>query len=74
MNQPMTVRVEVPGQLSVEFADCLEPLRSEPLPTGGTVLCGIVPDQAAVHALCNRLRDLGVPITSLTVHPEGTPQ
>jgi hypothetical protein len=74
MNQSMTIRVEVPGQLSAEFAECLEPLHCQPGPSGGTVLSGTVPDQAAVHALCNRLRDLGVPITSLTVGPEGRGQ
>jgi hypothetical protein len=74
MNQPMTIRVEVPGHLSAEFAECLDPLHCEPQPTGGTVLSGTVPDQTAVHALCNRLRDLGIPITSLTVGPKGTAQ
>jgi hypothetical protein len=66
----MTVRIELPGQLSAELAEWLEPLRREASPTTGTVLSGSVPDQAAVHALCNRLRDLGIPIISLTVNQE----
>lgn len=72
MNHPMTVRVEIPGQLSADLAEWLDPLVSEARSARGTVLVGTVPDQAAVHALCNRLRDLGIPITSLTVNQEPT--
>ncbi len=68
--RPMTVRIELPGQLSPELADWLGPLHREASPAAGTVLSGSVTDQAAVHALCNRLRDLGIPIISLTVNQE----
>lgn len=67
MNRAMTVRLEVVGHLSPELAEWFEPLRAEPMPSGNTICSGTVPDQAAVHALCNRLRDLGMSITSLSV-------
>lgn len=70
MNRVMNIRIEIPGNLSADLVDWLDPLESQPKPAGGTVLAGRVPDQAALHALCNRLRDLGIPITSLTVNQE----
>jgi hypothetical protein len=39
---------------------------------GATVLRGPVVDQAALHGLLQRLRDLGIPLISLTpLDPEG---
>ena len=68
----MTIRIEVSGRLSADLAEWLEPLHCQES-DGGVVLCGAVPDQAAVHALCNRLGDLGIPITSLTITKENRP-
>jgi hypothetical protein len=34
-------------------------------PDGTTVLCGDVVDQAALHGLLQKLRDLGIPLRSL---------
>ncbi len=63
----MTVRLEVAGHLRADLAEWLEPLVTQPLPSARTLCSGTLPDQAAVHALCNRLRDLGLTITALTV-------
>ena len=39
---------------------------------GTTVLRGFVADQAALHGLLQRLRDIGIPLISLMpLHPEG---
>lgn len=70
MNQRMRVRVVVPGRLSAELAEWLEPLQKVDLPDGHTELTGFLPDQSAVHAICNRLRDLGVLLDSLSVEKE----
>jgi hypothetical protein len=67
MTSAMTVRLEISGLLSADLAEWLEPLDACPLPSGNTLCTGTVPDQAAVHALCNRLRDLGIALSSLTI-------
>ena len=45
---------------------------------GTTTLRGDVVDQAALHGLLQRIRDLGVPLVSVThldpQHSEGTPE
>ena len=41
---------------------------------GSTLVHGVVADQAALHGLLARLRDIGLPLTSLTrVPPETRP-
>jgi|GEM_PF-3721073 hypothetical protein len=67
MNQAMRMRVVLPGRLSSELAEWLEPLVASELPGGATELAGELPDQSAVHSLCNRLRDLGLSLDSLSV-------
>jgi hypothetical protein len=37
-----------------------------PEPNGDTVLTGTVVDQAALHGLLRKLRDLGLPLLSIT--------
>ena len=70
MNQRMRMRLVVPGRLSAEMAEWLEPLVAVELPDGHTELAGWLPDQSAVHAICNRLRDLGLSLDSLSVEKE----
>lgn len=69
MNQ-MRMRLVVPGRLSAELVEWLEPLRAVELPDGHTEMTGLLPDQSAVHSICNRLRDLGTSLDSLSVEKE----
>jgi hypothetical protein len=69
MNQ-MRMRLVVPGRLSAELVEWLEPLRAVELPDGHTEMTGLLPDQSAVHSICNRLRDLGISLDSLSVEKE----
>jgi hypothetical protein len=69
MNQ-MRMRLVVPGRLSAELVEWLEPLRAVELPDGHTEMTGLLPDQSAVHSICNRLRDLGISLDSLRVAKE----
>ena len=70
MNPRMKMSLVVSGRLSTELSEWLEPLRAVELPNGRTELTGLLPDQSAVHSVCNRLRDLGLSLESLNVEKE----
>ena len=58
--------IRVQGRLDDRWAawfDGLDLVRTE---DGTTVLRGVVTDQAALHGLLHKLRDLGVPLLSVT--------
>jgi hypothetical protein len=38
-----------------------------------TILCGPVPDQAFLHGILDRVRDLNLPLLSVSEKPEGCP-
>ena len=67
MNPTMTIRIRVRGTVSADLGEWLAPLQARQLPSGDTVYSGVVPDQAAAHGLCNRLRDLGISIQTLII-------
>jgi hypothetical protein len=66
MNHPMTLRLTVQGLVSAELVEWLSPLVADGHLAGDTVLVGTLPDQSALHGLCNRVRDLGLPLIELT--------
>ena len=67
MDPRMVIRLVVSGRLSADLAEWLEPLQALALPDGHTELTGLLPDQSAVHSICNRLRDLGLSLESMNV-------
>jgi hypothetical protein len=65
---PGLVRITVRGQLSDRLAAAFEGMT--PIPLGrDTELQGEVADQAQLHGLLNRIRDLGLELTALSVSP-----
>ena len=63
---PCIYHISIKGQLDEQWAawfDGLQLLSSE---DGVTSLVGPVADQAALHGLLARIRDLGLPIISIT--------
>jgi predicted Holliday junction resolvase-like endonuclease len=62
--QPSRYRVVVRGRLGEHLASCFEHLELESRP-GKTSLTGTFVDQAQLHGLLDRLRDLGIPIVSV---------
>lgn len=54
------------GRLAPRWSAWFDGLAVAPGPDGTTVLHGPVPDQAALHGLLAKLRDLGLPLISLT--------
>jgi hypothetical protein len=62
--QPSRYRVVVRGQLGEHLASCFEQLNVEAQP-GETALTGTFADQAQLHGLLDRLRDLGIQLVSV---------
>jgi hypothetical protein len=61
--------IRVRGTLSPEWAEWFDGMEIRQEADGGTVLEGWVPDQAALHGLLARVRDLN--LTLLSVIPSG---
>ncbi len=57
--------IRVEGRFDQRQADWLEGFDIQPVGEGDTVLTGPLPDQAALHGLFKRLRDLGISLVSV---------
>ncbi len=67
--------IRIQGILDAQRADWFAGMSIHSLPEGDTVLIGPVVDQAALHSLLSRIRDLGVPLISVQrIEPPPYPQ
>ena len=62
---PGLYEIRVQGHLNKRWADWLEGLVFRHEADGTTNLSGPLTDQAALHGVLNRIRDLGLPIVSV---------
>ena len=58
--------IRLTGHLSARWADWFDGLTVTQEPGGITVISGQVSDQAALHGILERVRDLGLPLLSVT--------
>lgn len=58
-------QIRVKGILDSKWSDWLGGLTVTPQPDGETLLTGPVVDQAALHGLLQKIRDLGLPLVSV---------
>lgn len=65
--------IRVDGHLGSRWAAWFDGLNLTAEDDGTTVMRGAVVDQAALHGLLAKLRDLGIPLVSLTERPSGRP-
>ena len=63
--QPIIYQIRIQGQLSEQWTDWFEGLTITLEEDGNTLLTGPVVDQAAVHGLLKKIRDLGLPLLSI---------
>ncbi|MBN1248833.1 MAG: hypothetical protein JXC32_14325 [Anaerolineae bacterium] len=61
----MWYEIQVEGQLAQTWERWFDHLRVTEMPDGTTCLQGPLPDQAALHGLLARIRDLGLTLLSL---------
>ena len=57
--------IRIKGHLDTRWAAWFEGMSLTHAPDGTTTLDGIVADQAALHGLLQKLRDIGVPLISI---------
>jgi hypothetical protein len=64
--------IRVTGHLDSRWAAWFDGLSLSRADDGTTVIRGPIPDQAALHGVLQKLRDLGIPLISVTqLRPEG---
>jgi hypothetical protein len=71
-SQAMAYQIRIAGQLGSRWEDWFEGLAIT-LDGGDTVITGPVVDQAALHGLLKRVRDLGMPLISVSPVESGYP-
>lgn len=70
---PMIYEIKVEGHLGPEWTDWFGGLTITPEEDGETLLTGPVIDQAALHGLLKKVRDLGLPLLSVNPVEPGQP-
>jgi hypothetical protein len=67
-NHPPCYEIRLRGHLDCQWTDWFEGLTVTLEEDGTTLLSGPVADQAALHGLLKKVRDLGLPLLSVCPH------
>lgn len=63
--QPIVYQIRLQGHLGRRWIVWFEEMTITPEDNGDTLLTGPVADQAALHGLLRKVRDLGIPLLSI---------
>ena len=70
LDRPMVYQIRINGHLGPKWADWFGGMTITLEDGGDTLLTGSVADQAALHGLLRKVRDLGMPlISAIRVEP-----
>ncbi len=72
-SQPTVYQIRLKGHLGCEWANWFAGMTIALEANGDTLLTGPVADQAALHGLLKKVRDLGMPLVSVNSVEPGTP-
>ena len=72
--EPTAYQIRIQGHLGRQWMDWFEGLSITPQDNGDTVISGTVDDQAAMHGLLRKVRDLGAPLLSVVRVESGEAQ
>ena len=65
-HEPWRYEIRLKGHLNARWAAWFDGLSLTRENDGTTTIHGLVPDQAALHGLLAKVRDLGLPLVSVT--------
>ncbi len=65
MTGPIHYEIRVQGHLAEQWAVCFGPFTIQNQDNGECLISGPVPDQAALHGILARVRDLGLTLVAL---------
>jgi hypothetical protein len=63
---PEYYEIKIKGHLDARWSEWFSGMRLTHLEGDGTLLAGPLPDQAALHGLLERIRDLNITLISVT--------
>src|SRR5512136_1910274 len=72
-SQPVVYEIRLKGHLGSQWTDWFEGLTITLEDNGDTLLTGPEVDQAALHGLLKKVRDLGLPLVSVSPVEPGPP-
>jgi hypothetical protein len=70
-NPPIVYEIRIKGHLDSQWTDWFSGLTVTLEENGDTLLTGPVIDQAALHGLLKKIRDLGMPLISISLRESG---
>jgi hypothetical protein len=66
MDRPADYEIRIEGHLSASWASWFEDLQIRHEESDETILVGTLADQAALHGVLMRIRDLGLPLVAVS--------
>jgi hypothetical protein len=64
-NEPIVYQIRIKGHLAPQWSEWFDGLTIKLEDNGDTLLTGLMLDQAALHGVLRKVRDLGMPLLSV---------